>query len=75
MPDGMGPGSTFAVEFSDDAPPEKELAPGPFVPTVVARPEIGAEVLEDGDTGGREAVASATTGPYVPAAYAPFDAK
>lgn len=39
VPPGMGPGSTFTVEFSNDtpAPPkEEELTPGVYVPTVMA---------------------------------------
>lgn len=45
VPPGMGPGSTFTVEFSDDpqqSPPEEEsdLTPGLFVPTVVAQPDV-----------------------------------
>lgn len=42
VPMGMGPGSTFTVEFSEDTPPppkEDELTPGVYVPTVVAEPE------------------------------------
>lgn len=79
VPEGMGPGSTFTVEFSPDIPPppEKEdLAPGVFVPTVMAVPEVetgvqasdynnGAGGVGSGiETG---AVAQPTTGPYVPA--------
>lgn len=69
VPDGMGPGSTFTVEFAEDLPPppEADLAPGVYVPTVTAQPEeigvgTGTATVEGG-----EVVASATTGPYVPA--------
>ena len=82
VPAGMGPGSTFTVEFSRDATPanEEELTPGLFVPTVTAEPEVGysgsgafASGVAGG--GGTEAVANATTGPYVPAVYASHDSK
>ncbi|KAL7528997.1 hypothetical protein ACHAWF_002799 [Thalassiosira exigua] len=78
VPEGMGPGSTFTVEFSDDTPPppkEDELTPGVYVPTVVAEPEAetgvpaSAPAYEAG-SGVETAVAQPTTGPYVPA-YAP----
>lgn len=69
VPEGMGPGSTFTVEFADDLPPppEEDLTPGVYVPTVMAQPEeigVGAAAVNGGDG---EVVASATTGPYVPA--------
>jgi hypothetical protein len=66
----MGPGSTFTVEFADDLPPppaEEELTPGVFVPTVVAEPEVGGSGGGAAAVGDGEVVASATTGPYVPA--------
>jgi hypothetical protein len=69
VPEGMGPSSTFTVEFADDvpAPPEENLTPGVYVPTVMAQPEEisgGASAPTGGDG---EVVANATTGPYVPA--------
>ena len=66
----MGPGSTFTVEFADDLPPPSEeyLTPGVYVPTVTAQPEVenseGGTAVSGGDG---EVIASATTGPYVPA--------
>eukprot|EP00584_Thalassiosira_punctigera_P007597 CAMPEP_0172527506 /NCGR_PEP_ID=MMETSP1067-20121228/2177_1 /TAXON_ID=265564 ORGANISM="Thalassiosira punctigera, Strain Tpunct2005C2" /NCGR_SAMPLE_ID=MMETSP1067 /ASSEMBLY_ACC=CAM_ASM_000444 /LENGTH=160 /DNA_ID=CAMNT_0013311255 /DNA_START=252 /DNA_END=730 /DNA_ORIENTATION=- len=54
VPEGMGPGSTFTVEFSDDAPPplkEEDLAPGVYVPTVVAEPEAGTGAPYGGGVG------------------------
>eukprot|EP00804_Cyclotella_cryptica_P017475 CCRYP_017374-RA/>CCRYP_017374-RA protein AED:0.12 eAED:0.12 QI:154/1/1/1/1/1/2/166/180 len=74
VPEGMGPGSTFTVEFADDLPPppaEEDLTPGVYVPTVIAEPEVqngGSGAVISGGDGG--VVASATTGPYVPASYA-----
>ena len=69
VPEGMGPGSTFTVEFADDLPPppEEDLTPGVYVPTVTAQPEVanGSAAVASGGNG--EVVASATTGPYVPA--------
>jgi hypothetical protein len=43
----MGPGSTFTVEFAntDSAPPPTNMAPGIFVPTVIAEPEVETGVL------------------------------
>jgi len=74
VPEGMGPGSTFTVEFSVDIPPppkEEELTPGVYVPTVVAEPEVEMGVPYGGGGDGMEtAVAKPTTGPYVPASYA-----
>ena len=74
VPEGMGPGSTFTVEFSVDTPPppkEEELTPGVYVPTVVAEPEVEMGVPYGGGGDGMEtAVAKPTTGPYVPASYA-----
>ena len=71
VPEGMGPGSPFTVEFSVDTPPppqEEELTPGVYVPTVVAEPEAETGVPASYATGdGMEAVAQPTTGPYVPA--------
>ena len=68
VPAGMGPGSTFTVEFAADLPPppEPELTPGVYVPTVTAEPEVAVGVPGAASTSG-EVVASATTGPYVPA--------
>lgn len=41
IPEGMGPGSTFTVEFgNDDIVPPLNMAPGTFVPTVIAEPEM-----------------------------------
>lgn len=74
VPNGMGPGSTFTVEFSDDTPPppaEEDLTPGVYVPTVMAEPEVmetsssSNAAYVPGANG--DVVASATTGPYVPA--------
>jgi len=78
VPDGMGPGSTFTVEFSDNTPSppkEEELTPGVYVPTVVAVPEMDTGVpyqnpayaSVSGGLGAETAVAQPTTGPYVPA--------
>jgi len=79
VPDGMGPGSTFTVEFSGDVTPqpekEEDLEPGVFVPTVMAMPEIetgmqvpATDAAAGGYYGGEiTAVAQPTTGPYVPA--------
>jgi hypothetical protein len=44
VPEGMGPGSTFTVEFAPEPPAavpiaEADLAPGVYVPTVVAEME------------------------------------
>ena len=36
----MGPGSTFTVEFANDSVPPTNMAPGTFVPTVIAEPEV-----------------------------------
>merc|ERR1719410_225894 len=65
VPPGMGPGSTFTVEFSDDAPPplKDELAPGVYAPMVTAVPEVEAAV-------GMAVAATAATEPYAPAVYA-----
>lgn len=75
VPGGMGPGSTFTVEFADDTPSpakEEDLAPGVFVPTVFAKPEVETGVLASswGTSGGGDVVANASEGPYVPAVYA-----
>ncbi|KAL7475670.1 hypothetical protein ACHAW6_001580 [Cyclotella cf. meneghiniana] len=62
VPEGMGPGSTFTVEFADDLPPppaEEDLTPGVYVPPVIAEPEV--------QSGENATLASA--GPYVPASY------
>ncbi|KAL7471012.1 hypothetical protein ACHAXS_013527, partial [Conticribra weissflogii] len=75
VPEGMGPGSTFTVEFADDTPSpakEEDLAPGVFVPTVIAEPEVetGVPTSSGGTNAGGNVIASATDGPYVPAVYA-----
>jgi len=83
VPAGMGPGSTFTVEFSDDTTfPQKEedLTPGVYVPTVVAQLELETGVPTGNNYGynassygtgtGTSVVAEPTTGPYVPATYA-----
>ncbi len=80
VPEGMGPGSTFTVEFASDIPPEEKayiMSPGVYVPTVVAEPEEAdagapASTYGPGDYGSGTAteqavVAQPTTGPYVPA--------
>eukprot|EP00571_Detonula_confervacea_P012769 CAMPEP_0172300090 /NCGR_PEP_ID=MMETSP1058-20130122/2270_1 /TAXON_ID=83371 /ORGANISM="Detonula confervacea, Strain CCMP 353" /LENGTH=179 /DNA_ID=CAMNT_0013009779 /DNA_START=171 /DNA_END=710 /DNA_ORIENTATION=+ len=71
VPDGMGPGSTFTVEFSADIPPppkEEDLTPGVYVPTVMAEPEVETGVYAGSYGDGMEtSVAKPTTGPYVPA--------
>ncbi|KAL7535496.1 hypothetical protein ACHAXR_007953 [Thalassiosira sp. AJA248-18] len=82
VPDGIGPGATFTVEFSPDtttpAQKEEELTPGVYVPTVMAEPEVetgvptssygGSYNTYGGGGDGMEAVvAKPTTGPYVPA--------
>mmetsp|Transcript_2348 Transcript_2348/g.4320 ORF Transcript_2348/g.4320 Transcript_2348/m.4320 type:complete len:80 (+) Transcript_2348:268-507(+) len=71
----MGPGSTFTVEFADDTPSpakEEDLAPGVFVPTVFAKPEVETSVpaSSGGTSGYGDVVANATEGPYVPSVYA-----
>ena len=40
IPEGMGPGSTFTVEFANDGVPPTNMAPGTFVPTVIAEPDV-----------------------------------
>lgn len=70
VPQGMGPGSTFTVEFSADTPSpakEEDLAPGVYVPTVEAEPDIAVGYPEPA-AGVETAVAQPTT--YVPASYA-----
>lgn len=72
VPDGMGPGSTFTVEFAGDVPPppaEEDLTAGTYVPTVVAEPENATWTPYGGGGGDGTgaAVARPTTGPYVPA--------
>ena len=78
VPDGMRPGTTFTVEFSTDIDPPKDneeaLTPGVYVPTVVAEPEVetGVSASYNKGGGGSGAVtAQPTSGPYVPASYAP----
>jgi hypothetical protein len=64
VPPGMGPGSTFTVEFSNDTPPppkEEELTPGVYVPTVMA-------VADEGDE--RQPLVNATAVPHVDHAFA-----
>jgi len=44
VPAGMGPGSTFTVEFAPDTPPpakQEDFTPGVYVPTVEAELETG----------------------------------
>ena len=69
VPQGMGPGSTFTVEFSADtpSPAEEDLTPGVYVPTVEAEPDIGVGYPASA-VGVETAVAQPTT--YVPASYA-----
>jgi hypothetical protein len=73
VPEGMGPGSTFTVEFAPDVPPppkEEDLTPGVYVPTVFAEPEVETGVPASAPSFGKldgSAVAQPTTGPYVPA--------
>jgi len=73
VPEGMGPGSTFTVEFSGDTPPPKEedLTPGVYVPTVVAEPEVETGMPYYGDSYAMmetaATVAKPTDEPYVPA--------
>ena len=68
VPEGMGPGSTFTVEFAPEPPAavpiaEADLAPGVYVPTVVAEMEPmdnvngGVSSREGGDTTTAVAVA------------------
>ena len=67
VPMGMGPGSTFTVEFaasSDDYPEGREgkedenaMAPGVYVPVVVAEQDVT-------DTNMPAAVARPTSGPF-----------
>jgi hypothetical protein len=84
VPSGYGPGSTFTVEFSsdDNIPPlePEDLAPGVYVPTVMAQPELETGVpsyvpeygggVSYGSAVGGAVTATPTTGPYVPATYA-----
>lgn len=70
VPAGMGPGSTFTVEFSGDISSplkEEDLTPGVYVPTVVAEPEIETAMPYGGTQGGATAVAQPMAVPYVPA--------
>ena len=73
----MGPGSTFTVEFSTDVEPQKDneeaLTPGVYVPTVVAEPEVETGVPYNPNYKGGDGAVTAqpTSGPYVPASYAP----
>ena len=70
FPEGMGPGSTFTVEFSGGVPPPKEedLTPGVYVPAVVAELEVETGMPYYGDGYAMEmAVAKPTDEPYVPA--------
>lgn len=74
VPEGMGPGSTFTVEFSPDIPvPQKEedLTPGVYVPTVMAELETSVPAAGYGwdgmETTESVALAKPTTGPYVQA--------
>ncbi len=78
VPEGMGPGSTFTVEFASDIPPEEKayMSPGVYVPTVVAEADADAgaptSTYGPGDYGSGTAteqavVAQPTTEPYVPA--------
>ena len=82
VPDGMGPGSTFTVEFSTDVEPPKDeeaLTPGVYIPTVVAEPEVETGVPYNPSYKGGDGMESSsgavtaqpTSGPYVPASYAP----
>ena len=74
VPDGMGPGSTFTVEFAADIPPppkEEDLTPGVYVPTVMAEPEpveTGVPASYNSLGGGGEYGTSAVATP-VPASY------
>ena len=79
----MGPGSIFTVEFSTDIDPLKDnevaLTPGVYVPTVVAEPEVETGVPYNPSYKGGDGMESSsgavtaqpTSGPYVPASYAP----
>lgn len=75
VPEGMGPGSTFTVEFATDAsyppPKEEDLTPGVYVPTVMAMPEVETGVYSAAFAGGgmetATAVGQPTTAPYVSA--------
>lgn len=40
IPEGVGPGSTFTVEFANDSVPPTNMAPGTYVPTVIAEPDV-----------------------------------
>lgn len=78
VPPGMGPGSTFTVEFSDDtsgAPPkEEELAPGVYVPTVMAVADEERQPLVSNSGGGNDVVV-ATAVPHVDNAFATSNGK
>lgn len=72
VPPGMGPGSTFTVEFSDDTPPppkEEELTPGVYVPTVMAVAEEEYQPLMVNNNN-NDGVVVATAVPHVDNAFA-----
>mmetsp|Transcript_19980 Transcript_19980/g.28480 ORF Transcript_19980/g.28480 Transcript_19980/m.28480 type:complete len:187 (-) Transcript_19980:140-700(-) len=77
VPPGMGPGATFTVEFSNDtpAPPkEEELAPGVYVPTVMAVADEERQPLVSNGNGGNDVVV-ATAVPHVDNAFATSNGK
>uniref|UniRef100_A0A7S2LE45 Uncharacterized protein n=1 Tax=Skeletonema marinoi TaxID=267567 RepID=A0A7S2LE45_9STRA len=78
VPPGMGPGSTFTVEFSSDspAPPknEEELTPGVYVPTVMAvADEEQQPLVANGYWNGNAVVATAV--PHVDNAFGTSNGK
>eukprot|EP00986_Skeletonema_menzelii_P001650 scaffold452_cov140-Skeletonema_menzelii.AAC.5 len=79
VPPGMGPGSTFTVEFSNDTPTppkEEELTPGVYVPTVMAVAEEEHRPLVNNTYGGNApVVATATAVPHVDNAFATSNGK
>ncbi len=75
VPPGMGPGATFTVEFSNndtpEAPKEEELAPGVYVPTVMA---VADEERQPLVSSGNDVVV-ATAVPHVDNAFATSNGK
>jgi hypothetical protein len=68
VPPGMGPGSTFTVEFSPDTPvppKEEDLYPGVYVPTVMAVAEEEERQQLIGNSNNDVAIATAV--PHVDA--------
>jgi len=67
----MGPGSTFTVEFANDCVPPMNMAPGTFVPTVIAEPEVETGVPASYYNGAASEQAPPVAQPISSMAYAP----